>query len=62
LPFRIVENYHFKRFLKIVASKYNLPSRKTISNSLLESQYNEVCATIRKDLAGAISIAASTDI
>jgi len=62
LPFRIVDNFHFQRFLKIIASNYKLPSRNHISNTLLEIQFKEVCAIIKNDLAGAISIAATTDI
>ena len=62
LPFRIVDNFHFQRFLKIIASNYKLPSRNHISNALLEIQFKEVCDIIKNDLAGAISIAATTDI
>jgi hypothetical protein len=31
LPFRIVDNFHFQRFLKIISSNYKLPSRNHIS-------------------------------
>ena len=62
LPFRIVDNFHFQRFLKIISSNYKLPSRNHISDTLLEIQFKEVCVIIKNDLAGAIFIAVTTDI
>lgn len=40
-PFSIVEDERFKEFVAAVNPSYELPSRKTLSNALLSSEYTE---------------------
>ncbi|KAL0812030.1 hypothetical protein ABMA28_009424 [Loxostege sticticalis] len=40
-PFSIVEDEGFKEFVAAVNPSYELPSRKTLSNALLSSEYSE---------------------
>jgi len=61
LPFAILDNFHFKRFLNIINYKYRLPSKDSISNTLLNTMFNEACASISKELESAESISATTD-
>ncbi|XP_049782800.1 uncharacterized protein LOC126184454, partial [Schistocerca cancellata] len=39
LPFNIVESKHFQSFVGKLKGAYRMPSRKTISNTLLQQQY-----------------------
>ncbi len=61
LPFTIVENEWFKRFCYILNKNYSLPSRKHVSNILLEDLFNDVSKKIKLDLIQASSIAVTTD-
>nr|CAI5851085.1 unnamed protein product [Callosobruchus analis] len=41
-PFSVVEDYGFRRFVGILNPSYQLPSRKTVTNTLLPAKYQEV--------------------
>lgn len=41
-PFSIVEDYGFRKFVNSLNPSYEIPSRKTISNTLLEANYEEI--------------------
>ena len=47
LPFVVVENEWFKRFVKTLGTSYNLPCRKTISGGVLNDQYSRVMKIIQ---------------
>lgn len=46
-PFSVVENEEFRKFVKMLNPSYQLPSRKTISYSLLPSAYNEMVEKVK---------------
>lgn len=60
-PFSIVENKEFQNFIKMLSPNYNLPSRKTLSNSLLPALYNELLDKIKLDLADAKAVCLTSD-
>ena len=59
--FEIVENFHFKRLIYMLNSKYKLPCAKTLANSLLDQRYIEVTNNIKKELSKVDCICATTD-
>ncbi|KAG8237436.1 hypothetical protein J437_LFUL016248, partial [Ladona fulva] len=46
LPFQLVENAAFRKFLEKLNNSYNTPSRKKISNELLPQLYNMTKETV----------------
>lgn len=61
LPFTLVESDAFKAFTHELCSSYSAPTRKTISNGLLQKYYNIVKENLEKVLAQAEYIALTTD-
>lgn len=49
-PFSIVEDAEFKKLIYMLNPGYALPSRKTLSTSLLPVLYNKVYNEIKLDL------------
>lgn len=41
-PSSIVEDYGFRRFVNILNPSYQLPARKTITNSFLPAQFKKI--------------------
>lgn len=60
-PFRIVEAVEFKKFVAMLCSGYTLPSRKTISLSLIPKYYNEVREELQRELQSIKAISLTTD-
>lgn len=60
-PFSVVEGKSFHLFLKNLNPNYTLPSRKTLSNSLLPSIYNETFSMIKSKLASVKYITVTSD-
>ncbi|KAJ8937235.1 hypothetical protein NQ314_011990 [Rhamnusium bicolor] len=60
-PFSVVDDYGFKSFVASLNSSYVLPSRKTISNSLLPAAYEEVYNRTKNILHDVKSISLTTD-
>lgn len=48
IPFRIVDSDHFKRFIKKLNPLYKPPTRKTLSNKILNDRYTEFQQSIEK--------------
>uniref|UniRef100_A0A182S162 BED-type domain-containing protein n=1 Tax=Anopheles funestus TaxID=62324 RepID=A0A182S162_ANOFN len=61
LPFSIVENEAFQKFLHTLNSDYKLPSKKSITNALLPSVYNEEIEKVKVNVSSANTIALTTD-
>jgi len=49
-PFSIVEDKEFVKLLHLLNPGYTLPSRKTLSKSLLSIMYNEIHDLVKKDI------------
>lgn len=60
-PFSLVENEEFKKFVHLLNPGYKLPSRKTVSKSLLPQLLNETKEKVKNNLNNAQFIAFTTD-
>ncbi|XP_062699516.1 E3 SUMO-protein ligase ZBED1-like [Aedes albopictus] len=60
-PFSIVEDQEFRKFVQLLNPSYTLPSRKTLSNSLLPVIYNEHMDKVMKSLSEAHAVALTSD-
>lgn len=49
-PFSIVEDREFVKLLNLLNPGYTLPSRKTLSKSLLPTMYNEIYDKVKQDI------------
>ena len=49
-PFSLVEETEFKNLINLLAPGYTLPSRKTISNSLIPQLYESVVSEIKEKI------------
>lgn len=61
LPFALVENEEFKKFVKMLNPSYVIPSRKTVSQVLLTQVYNKLSEIVKEDLKQATAISITTD-
>ncbi|XP_055543961.1 zinc finger BED domain-containing protein 6-like [Wyeomyia smithii] len=60
-PLSIVEDKEFVKFIELLNPSYNLPSRKTLSNSLLPAVYNELLEKVKLDLIDPPTICLTCD-
>lgn len=60
-PFSLVENVEFKKFLYLLNPGYQLPSRKTVSKSILPKLYENTREKVRNNLLKAKYISFTTD-
>ncbi|XP_036328634.1 zinc finger BED domain-containing protein 6-like [Rhagoletis pomonella] len=60
-PFSVVEDIEFKKLVFLLNSNYKLPSRKTISSSLIPATYNETVEIVKKRLERAYAICLTMD-
>jgi hypothetical protein len=60
-PFSIVEDAEFVKLLKMHNPSYSLPTRKTITESLLPSCYNDIYAKVMNEVSLAKAVALTTD-
>lgn len=60
-PLNIVENGEFQIFLQMLNPNYTLPSRKTISNSVIPQLYHKVAEEVRKQVQSTSSVSITTD-
>lgn len=60
-PFSIVEDNEFRKFVKMLNPGYNLPSRKTLSNSLMPRFYNEIRDRVKAELNAVTAVCLTTD-
>ena len=50
-PFTVVGHTGFSRLLKLLEPRYNLPSDKYFSETLIPEMYQKVCAKVRVSLS-----------
>lgn len=60
-PFSLVENVEFKKFIYLLNPGYQLPSRKTVSKSILPQLYEKAREKVRNNLLNAKYISFTTD-
>ncbi|KAJ8909930.1 hypothetical protein NQ315_005649 [Exocentrus adspersus] len=60
-PFRLVEDMEFKKLINILCPSYNLPSRKTISESLIPSLYDQTYEEIKLKIKEGLAVCLTTD-
>lgn len=60
-PFSLVEETEFRNLIKMLAPNYIVPSRKTISNSLLIQMYESVLEKVKTDLHDVSAVSLTTD-
>ncbi|XP_055644650.1 E3 SUMO-protein ligase ZBED1-like [Toxorhynchites rutilus septentrionalis] len=60
-PFSLVEDNEFKEFVRMLCHSYTLPSRKTLTNSLLPASYNEVLLEVKDELQHASAVSLTSD-
>ncbi|KAI4467721.1 dna replication-related element factor isoform a [Holotrichia oblita] len=60
-PFSVVDDYGFKKFVSTLNQSYELPSRKTISKSLLPTTYEEVYNKTKVKMTEVKAITLTTD-
>ncbi|XP_058838274.1 zinc finger BED domain-containing protein 6-like [Topomyia yanbarensis] len=60
-PFSLVEDAEFKEFVRMLCPMYVLPSRKTLTNSLLPTLYNEALAKVKQELEEASAVSWTSD-
>lgn len=60
-PLSLVEDKEFKKLLKLLNPNYSLPSRKTLSNSLLPELYLKIHASVKEALCRTEYVAITTD-
>jgi len=60
-PFSLVEETEFRNLIKMLAPNYTVPSRKTISNSLLLQMYQSVLEKVKNDLRDVTAVSLTTD-
>lgn len=60
-PFSVVDSEHFKNFVNLLNPNYEMPSRKTLSNSLLFAAYEKCVNKVKTEVENVFSIAITTD-
>lgn len=60
-PFSLVEDPEFKKFLNMLCPSYVLPSRKTLTNSLLPVLYEEILSNVKEELRDASAVCLTSD-
>ncbi|XP_047028806.1 E3 SUMO-protein ligase ZBED1-like [Helicoverpa zea] len=58
---RLVDEVEFRKFVEMLNPGYTLPTRKTLSESLLPKVYNKVLETVKKQIAKAAAVCITTD-
>ncbi|KAJ8881611.1 hypothetical protein PR048_018097 [Dryococelus australis] len=61
-PFSLVEDEEFKIFVLLLSSGYHLPTRKTLSTSLIPTIYLSVREKVKLNIYEAFAICMTTDI
>ncbi|XP_017461846.1 PREDICTED: zinc finger BED domain-containing protein 6-like [Rhagoletis zephyria] len=60
-PFSIVEDPEFKRFINMLNPNYKLPTRKTLSTSLIPAAYKETLEAVKNRVSKAFAICLTVD-
>lgn len=58
---RIVEEQEFRKLVEMLNPGYKLPTRKTLSESLLPKAYNKALERVKKEFVKAIAVCITTD-
>lgn len=58
---RMVDEVEFRKFVEMLNPGYTLPTRKTLSETLLPKVYNKILETVKKEIAKASAICITTD-
>ena len=61
-PFTVVGHTGFSQLLKLLEPRYNLPSDKYFSETLIPEMYQKVCAKVRDSLSSVSHVSVTTDI
>lgn len=61
MPFTFVENREVKKLINMLNPAYTLPSRKTLSKTLLTQVYNNLTEKVKEELRSATAISVTTD-
>jgi len=60
-PFSIVDDAEFRKFVSMLCPGYRLPSRKTISNTLIPMHFNEAKQKVLENIKDAFALCITTD-
>ncbi|GBL96266.1 hypothetical protein AVEN_118795-1 [Araneus ventricosus] len=60
-PFSLVEDAEFKRFVHMLCPAYNLPTRKTLSNNILQNCFVETMSKVRESVKIAPAVCLTMD-
>ncbi|GBN07691.1 hypothetical protein AVEN_249458-1 [Araneus ventricosus] len=60
-PFSFVEDAEFKRFVHMLCPAYNLPTRKTLSNNILQNCFVETMSKVRGSVKMAPAVSLTMD-
>lgn len=60
-PFSIVDDPEFRKFVCMLCPGYKLPSRKTVSNSLIPQIYNKTRTDVKSKIADINAVCITTD-
>jgi len=60
-PFSIVEDKEFRKLINMLSPNYIIPSRKTVSNSLLPQMYEMVVQNVKNTLKNVSAVCLTTD-
>ena len=60
-PFSIVEDSEFRKLINMLSPTYIIPSRKTVSNSLLPQMYESVVQKVRTQLQNVSAVCLTCD-
>ncbi|CAH1107397.1 unnamed protein product [Psylliodes chrysocephalus] len=60
-PFSIVEDNEFKKFINMLCPGYSLPSRKTVTDTLMPKMYNKIRDTLKHRISHAYAVCITTD-
>lgn len=56
IPFTVVESIYFKNFVSILNPAYKLPTRKTLSTSILDKLHTKMIANRKESLKSTESV------
>lgn len=60
-PFSIIEDQEFRRLLNLLNPSYKIPTRKTVSNSLIPAFYNQIVDIVKERIERAFAVCITTD-
>lgn len=60
-PLSLVEGTEFKKFVNLLCPSYTLPSRKTLTYSLMPTVYEDVLAKVKADLDTTLAVSITCD-